>query len=128
MACPQAKIRNAKPEPNSSKNSAGLLCQERVPVEHSAVSEMKEALRSRLVGAGFNNRKLLQSKKAAMLTVAVKRHEIHTSCMDYRDEQTKRMTQLKDDGRQPSDRVERSLSASAVVARRQRKAGTSRVN
>jgi len=38
------------------------------------------------------------------------------------------MTQLTDGGRQPRDREERSHSASAVAARRQRMAGTSRVN
>ena len=53
MAYPRAKIRSAKPEPNGAKNFEGLLCQERVPVEHGAVPEMKEgpsesACRSRL--------------------------------------------------------------------------------
>ena len=38
------------------------------------------------------------------------------------------MTQLKDGGRQPGNREERSLSASTVIARWQGMAGTSRVN
>jgi hypothetical protein len=53
MACPRAKIRSANPEPTGIKIFEGLLCQERVPVEHGAVPEMKEgpsepACRSRL--------------------------------------------------------------------------------
>ena len=38
------------------------------------------------------------------------------------------MTQLKDGGRQPGNREERSLSASTVIARWQGNGGTSRVN
>ena len=61
-----------------------VCCAKNVFAEHGAVPEMKEgpsepACRSRLQTA-------VSCFKAAVVNVTVKRREINTSCMDWRDE------------------------------------------